>query len=617
MIELNNVTFHYSAQGEEGVPPALQGVQLQIHEGETLAVIGHNGSGKSTLSRLIAGILHPQRGSILVDGLNGAASEADLWAVRQRVGMVFQNPDDQLIASTVIDEIAFGPENLTLPRQEIEARVQEALDLLELTPYAQMAISELSLSLKQRVAIAGVLAMRPRYLILDEPTALVSGHTARQLLRTLQRLAHTQKIAVMHITHFMYEITTFDRVIVMDEGRVLMDGTPTTIFARAAELQAVGLDVPMVTRLGQRLVAQGWTRGPEVVLSPDQLLGESFHLSAEASAFASETQMTPDLLTERSEPVAEPGLVSVAVQVEQERSLFVLKDLAYTHQRNTPFARPALQGLTLSLPANRFIGLVGPTGSGKSTLVDILAGLIKPQAGRFLFDGADTTVAAFKSERIRARVGVVFQSPDLQIFAETVGKDVSFGPRQKKVSLAESRRLVQQSLEAVGLNYEDFRSRYTYALSGGEKRRVAIAGVLALQPEVIIFDEPMAGLDPRGRGELFHLLRLLKQRGNLTIIYATSSLKDVIELADVIHVLESGRLAFSGPPREILVRAETLHELDIALPEAAQIALILRQSLPGMRTDILDLEELETAFRQAQRGADRSGKILHFPLSSE
>ncbi|HEX7735026.1 MAG TPA: energy-coupling factor transporter ATPase [Ktedonobacteraceae bacterium] len=612
MIELTNVTFNYSAQGEEGIPPALHDVNLRIREGELVAIIGHNGSGKSTLTRLVAAILHPQRGSILVDGLNAAAGEENLWAVRQRVGVVFQNPDDQLIASTVIDEIAFGPENLTLPRQEIEERVREALALLELEPYAQMALSELSISLKQRVAIAGVLAMRPRYLLLDEPTAMVSGHTARQLLRTLSRLARSQGIAVIHITHFMHEITSFERVIVMDAGRVLMDGAPAEIFARVAELQAVGLDVPMVTHLGRRLFAQGWTRAPEVVLAPSQLLGQAFDPAAETAELA-----PPDFSRGQREFAEAPANQGIETQTtSDERALFVLKDLVYTHQRDTPFAQPALQGLTLALPARRFIALVGPGGSGKSTLVDLLAGLLRPHGGTLLFDGADTGVASFKLERLRARVGVVFQSPELQIFEETVGKDVSFGPRQKKVPLAESRRLVQESLEAVGLSYEDYRTRYTYALSGGQKRRVAIAGVLALQPEVIIFDEPMAGLDPRGRAELFKLLQTLKQRDNLTIIYATGSLKDVIELADSIHVLERGRLAFSGAPRDMLRRAEALHSLDIALPEAAQIALSLRASLPALRTDVVDLEELVSAFHQAQNAEASSGEMLDSPLSA-
>jgi len=283
--------------------------------------------------------------------------------------------------------------------------------------------------------------------------------------------------------------------------------------------------------------------------------------------------------------------------------LFDLRNVTHTYLRDTPFATEALRGLTLSIPSAQTVALVGPTKAGKSTIVDLLAGLIKPPSGTCFFKGDDVASSTFDIERIRSSIGVVFQSPESQIFEETVGKDVSFGPRRKKVSLAESRRLVQEALEAVGLPYEDFRTRYTYALSGGQKRRVAIAGVLALQPEVIIFDEPVAGLDPRGRRELLDLIVNLKQRQGLTIIYVSSRLEEVIDLADLIHVIDQGRLAFSGTPREILARADELATLDVALPEAAQIALALRDALPTIRTDVLNLDELEATIINCMTGA--------------
>ena len=278
--------------------------------------------------------------------------------------------------------------------------------------------------------------------------------------------------------------------------------------------------------------------------------------------------------------------------------LFELKNVSHTYLRDTPFATEALRGLSLSLPANQTTAIVGPTRSGKSTIVDLLAGLIKPAAGTFFFAGTDVASPTFDLERIRSTVGIVFQSPEAQIFEETVGKDVSFGPRRKKVPLAESRRLVQEALEAVGLPYEDFRTRYTYALSGGEKRRVAIAGVLALQPEVIIFDEPTAGLDPRGRRELLELITTLKHDHHLTIIYTSSSLDDVINLADYLYIIDQGHLAFSGTPREILAQGQTLLTLDIELPEATRIALTLRDIMPDIRTDVLNLTELEEQITQ-------------------
>lgn len=271
MLEVHNVSFQYGAHDDQENPHALQDVTLRIDAGETVAIIGQNGSGKSTLVKLLAAILHPNSGTVQVDDLPTSARGEDLWTIRQRVGIVFQNPDDQLVANTVIDDIAFGPENLGLPRVEIEERIQEAMTLLNLESYAQMPISELSVGQKQRVAIAGVLAMRPRYLILDEPTTMISGQAAQHLLTTMHRLAHERGITIIHITHFMHEISSFQRIIVMDQGHILMDGPPSAIFARAAELHAIGLDVPLVTHLGQRLRARGWSHLPEVVLSIEQL----------------------------------------------------------------------------------------------------------------------------------------------------------------------------------------------------------------------------------------------------------------------------------------------------------------------------------------------------------
>ena len=624
MLEVDNVTFSYSKRAEQNVAAALCEVSLRIDAGETVAIIGQNGSGKSTLARLLAGLLQPTSGSILIDGLPTTVGGEAMWTIHQRVGIVFQNPDDQLVANTVIDDIAFGPENLGLPRFEIEERVQEAMALLQLEPYAQMAISELSVGQKQRVAIAGVLAMRPRYLLLDEPTTMLSGHTAQHMLKTALRLSRERGITILHITHFMHELAAFERIIVMDAGHVLMDDTPANIFARGDELRAVGLDVPAVTRLGSYMKAHGWQELPDVILTAEQLKDavlwqqtrmadkgtiedkRTAHRATDNRATAGVAPTIPDHIatSEEDDKAIENAAIKNELTVKpvstlqdgdvQARPLIELRDVRYTHLRDTPFAVEALKGVSLSVFEGQALALVGPTKAGKSTVVDMLAGLIKPAEGNLFLEGLEVNTSA-RIERLRTNVGVVFQSPESQIFEDTVGKDVSFGPRLKKVPLAESRRLVRESLEAVGLSYEDSRTRYTYALSGGEKRRVAIAGVLALQPRVIVFDEPAAGLDPRGRRELLELLKKLKQDRNLTIVYTSSSLDDVIGLADIFYVIDQGHIILHGTAREILARSSELATRDIALPEAAHIALSLREAIPALPADVLRLEDLEAA----------------------
>nr|BBH95318.1 energy-coupling factor transporter ATP-binding protein EcfA2 [Thermogemmatispora argillosa] len=273
--------------------------------------------------------------------------------------------------------------------------------------------------------------------------------------------------------------------------------------------------------------------------------------------------------------------------------LFEVKDVYYTRMRGTPFAVEALKGCSLAIPEGEITAIVGPTQAGKSTLLLMLLGLLRPSRGSVLFRGQDIHQAPFNVEELRLRVGIVFQSPEAQLFEETVGKDVSFGPRRKKLPPAQSRRLVQESLEAVGLPYEEFRTRYISSLSGGQKRRVAIAGVLALEPEAILFDEPTAGLDPQGRQELLALIQRLKRERRLTIVLTSSSLADVAALADQVIVLHEGRVVFSGSPREVLAHAEELLALDITLPEITQIALGLRSLWPALRCDVLTLAELE------------------------
>lgn len=262
MIELDHVSFSYRSGSADAVP-ALRDVSLRIEPGELVAVIGHNGSGKSTLSKLLTAVLYPTAGEIRVDGIR--VEPRTRWQVRERVSIVFQDPDDQLIANRVRDDVAFGPENLGLPRDEIASRVEASLDALGLTGAAERLIEDLSPGEKQRVAIAGALAMRPLLLILDEPTSLLPVPVAGRLIDRMRELNQSQGMGVLHITHFMNEAARFDRVLVMDEGRLVLDGTPSEVFQQVDELRRIGLDVPTPVSLAHRLRARGYPIPAEVM----------------------------------------------------------------------------------------------------------------------------------------------------------------------------------------------------------------------------------------------------------------------------------------------------------------------------------------------------------------
>jgi energy-coupling factor transport system ATP-binding protein len=266
MIEAKDLSFVYRT-GEADAVPALWDLNLEIEPGQLVAVIGHNGSGKSTLAKLLCAVLYPTEGELRIDGV--PVREENQWEVRRKVAVVFQDPDDQLVMNRVEDDVAFGPENLGLPREEIAERVKSSLEALGLEEIAGRLIEDLSPGQKQRVAIAGALAMRPRFLVLDEPTSLLPVPVAWRLISTVKDLNRREGMGVLHVTHSMSEAALFERVVVMDEGRLVLDGTPGEVFRHVEKLREIGLDVPLAASLAHRLRSQGVPLEGDVLAAPD------------------------------------------------------------------------------------------------------------------------------------------------------------------------------------------------------------------------------------------------------------------------------------------------------------------------------------------------------------
>ena len=266
MIEIGGVSYTYRT-GKEDAVPALHGVSLQIEPGQLVAIIGQNGSGKSTLVKLLTAVLYPTEGEIHIDGV--PVDREHRWDVRRKVSVVFQDPDDQLIMNRVIDDVAFGPENLGLGREEIEDRVRSSVQMLGLEEIGGRLIEDLSPGQKQRVAIAGALAMRPLFLILDEPTSLLPVPVAMRLISTVRDLSRRENMGILHVTHSMYEAVLFERVVVMDAGRVILDGPPAEVFRDVEKLREVGLDVPLAASLAHRLRTRGIPIGEGILNTAD------------------------------------------------------------------------------------------------------------------------------------------------------------------------------------------------------------------------------------------------------------------------------------------------------------------------------------------------------------
>ncbi|WP_042278300.1 energy-coupling factor transporter ATPase [[Clostridium] dakarense] len=281
----------------------------------------------------------------------------------------------------------------------------------------------------------------------------------------------------------------------------------------------------------------------------------------------------------------------------------IVKNLTYIYDEGMPFASKALDNVTLEIKDRDFVGLIGHTGSGKSTLIQHLNGLIKPSSGEIYINNFNITDPKLNLTEIRKRVGVVFQYPEYQLFEETIEKDIAFGPSNLELEQSEIDKRVKESMEAVGLNYEEFRSKSPFELSGGQKRRVAIAGVIAMKPEVLILDEPTAGLDPGGRDEIFELIKKLHRENNMTIILSSHSMDDMAKLAKTIIVMNKGNIEFMGTPREVFnSNTDRLKEIGLDIPQILELAIKLREQGFDIRGDILTIEEAKEEILKIMRG---------------
>lgn len=573
MAHVSHVTLLY-----DGNVQALDDVSLDVRRGERLCILGPDGSGKSTLASVLAGLLAPDEGEVELAGEQVFSSgQVDFEAyhrARRSLGLVFQNPDDQLVTSIVEEDVAFGPENLGVPSNEIGERVRRELHRVAMEGYAKADPTRLSGGQKQRVAIAGALAMEPQLLVLDEPGALLDVRGRRSILKVMGRLKAGGR-AIVHITHFMEEALEADRVIVMRRGRIALEGTPQEVFSHADEIQALGLREPWTARLAGRLrelgVGVGWTCDAE------RLEGELARVAQRHTRSRSTTTTAENQRTCHAK-VHSDLAVSVHEVSYSYRSVDARND---TH--------PALDGVSLEVKRATNTVIIGQTGSGKSTLLRLLCALELPDVGRIVVDGTDTRDR--KGRRaLHGHVGYVMQHPERQLFAETVAEDVAFGPKNLHLPEDEVTRRCRRALKLVGLLGLEEAS--PFELSGGQQRMCAIAGILAMQPNILILDEPTAGLDPRRRGDLSRILRVL-QRSGVTIVQVTHS-REIAVRADEVIVLDQSRVMTHGTPREVFsYRNETLlHESGLGLPTSLDWARRLRTAGVACAEAPLTLEEL-------------------------
>ena len=587
MIRAEQVRFQYKKRDVDGnviaTEETLKGVDLTIKKGEFIALLGRNGSGKTTFSKQLNAILRPSEGTVTVDEM-GTKDADKLYEIRQRVGMVFQNPDNQMVAASVEEEVAFGPENLGMESDTIVARVKQALEQVRMWKRRKTAPNHLSGGQKQRIAIAGILAMHPDYIVLDEPTAMLDPKGRKEVMEALQRLNQEQEMTVILITHDMEEAALASRVILLADGQVRFDGTPEDFFGEDALLAEMGMEAPLSYRVRKLIDSDvfekkiGDARVEEATIDKREKV-------AEYDKTGREWEASSELVDKKKNKKAE------AETDEKNQDLLSLQHVSYIYSPGTAYEKVALDDVNLSLGKGEIVGLAGHTGSGKSTMIQLLNGLLKPTSGTVTFEGKDIHAKGYSGNYLRSKVGMVFQYPEHQMICDTVWEDVAFGPGKQGLTEEACKTRVEEALRFVDLP-EKYYQASPLQLSGGQKRRVAIAGVLAMHPEYIILDEPAAGLDAAGKREIFDRIRRMSREQGIGVLLVSHSMEDLAEYADRIIVLDDGKKILDDRPAQVFAKRETLADCGLDVPETVKLADKLRANGYQIPQNVIREKEL-------------------------
>jgi len=511
IIDIQNLTYR-----PDSLPPQesdiLKGINLTVEQGSFVAIIGENGSGKTTLLKQINGLLLPTSGRILINGIDTRDQEKR-HQLRSIIGMVFQNPSDQIVASTVEEDIAFGLENANIPTPELRKRVFNQIKESGLEDESTRPPHLLSGGQLQKVALAGVLARCPNVILFDEPTSMLDPLSRKSFLKQIYALKQ-RGMTVIYVTHHVDETVNADQIIVLKNGVVLLQDSPQIIFQNKELLREAGLEIPEIVSISTQLRDLGWYI-PKTVMEPNQLLAALPNYSGSR--------------------LSEAALK----QSKGKETIISIDDVYYTYLAGTPLAKPALKGATLTVAPGTIHGIAGSNGSGKSTLLQHINGILSPANGHirvlnFILENQITRL-----RDIVRKVGMVFQSPETQFFEVFVGDEIAYGPKQ--FGLDDVKERVHRAMKVVGLDFESFKDRRLETLSGGEKRKVALASTLILDQDILLFDEPTAGMDPRARDELVTLFKRLAQEGK-TIVIASHRLEELVALSDDISIMQAGKV---------------------------------------------------------------------------
>lgn len=545
IIRLTDLHFRY----KRAVRPVFVGLNLMVRAGERLTILGPSEAGKSTLALCLQGLI-PRlikgewQGRVTVAGAD--TKEGRPRELADRVGLLFQDFEAQLVCTRVDQEVAFGPENLDLPREELQNRVAQCLGLVGLAGLEARDPLTLSGGQRQLLALAAVLALTPRLLVLDEPTTDLDPLRVEELLATLDRLARETDLTLVLLGQDLRLARNCSRLLLLNQGAILADGAPAQVLRQVELFRRLGLQAPELPELFYDL---GQTDLP-LSLPEAEAMGRRLGWGAVPKAGETPAlQPQPSTCRGTACRVPEDGGQG---RPPHQKEILALRRVSFAY----PGAAPVLQDFSLSFREGELTAVLGPNGSGKTTLLKLLRGLLKPQAGE-----------VWRAEGYQA--GFVFQNPDYQIFAEEVWEEVALGPRQVGLAPREVDRRVEEALTRVHLL--DRAKEDPFSLTKGQRQCLAVADVLALAPKVIILDEPTTGLDFKEQQDLLDLVAELHAQG-CTIIMVTHSMWAAATYARRLVVLRDGEVALDGPTREVLAQEEILAQARLRPPAVVQLS---------------------------------------------
>ncbi|MBN2149080.1 MAG: ATP-binding cassette domain-containing protein [Anaerolineales bacterium] len=577
-IQLEQVTFTY----EDGVN-ALSELNLVACAGEFVVVLGANGAGKSTLCFLLSGIVPHIYGGRRAGKVSIAGNDPwdePLYKTAKYSGVLLQDPEVQLFNPSVFTEMAFGPANLKIDRAEIIQRIEAAMTLLHLDGLEKRNPRDLSGGQKQRVALGAALTMRPRVLVLDEPTSQLDPIGRAEVVEAIHRLKSTGEMTIVMTTHETGDILDLaDRVVVLDQGRIILSGTPAEVFSQPETLEAAGVKIP--DSLG-------------ILLNLDQRAGVVTHLSDEQvknlDSNAVSRHARELVGQERLEVIGPQEEPLVKINTASQPALEAV-NLTFQYPGYPPVK--ALENINLAVPKGEIVGIIGQNGSGKSTLVKSFVGLLRPTRGEVRVNGQN--IASIPVGQMARQVGLVLQNPDYQLFTSSCREEILFGLKNLGVEGDEAEEKVRTALTLVGLENEW--ETFPFRMSFGDRRKLAVAATIALDPQVLILDEPTTAQDHLGRYQLADISRRIRDESGRTILMITHDMDLIAHYAERLVVMWNGSILLDAPSGEAFAQKDLLARTFLRPPVTAEIAANLQDL--GVSASVITPDAFLNHFRRA------------------